>query len=768
MTEPKNRQLNLVPNMLLEWSPTQGVNGDEPVIERLLDFDLDTGEVVVINILDRCAYPALRSYEELLQAHRAGAVAVFENDPFSRLLIPEEKTSAKHKQRREMAWAEMSPLIEHKSAEAMLYTWRRGSLIKAHRLATRRLNKDGTFATLSNTTINKRLRRWWQSGRRKNAFLPNFQNCGGPGKRRLAASPKIDEKHPKVGRRCALAITTGRSTTGVGVRMTDDIYRRFQLGLNKFYMVPGERSLKQVFDLTLKKYFAVDYEIVNGNPIPVVAPAGERPTINQFYYWYESVRDDEKEKRSRQGDIEFELKSRQMLGDSRKMGFAPGSLYQIDATILNLYMVSALDRTRITGRAVLYNCVDVFSSAMPGFAVLLEGPSWVGAMLALDNVSKDKVAFCAELGIEITEDEWPCKGLPTAILADRGEFEGYNADTLVNSLGIRVHNTGVRRADWKGLVERSFGLADEKVIRFTPGYVPPMGRVRGSPDYDLMAVMTLDECRKLLTYYALDYNMNHYLQKYRMNEYMVADYVKRYPLEIWNWGIRSRGGRLTEPSQDIVRLNLLPRKHVSVTARGIHFEGDLYYECETALRENWFVRARSRGQWRVEVAYDPRTTERIYLPLEGGTKLEVCHRTLASMNLPALDWHDAMDYYTLERAAYQASETRRLRSSAILQTQKDNIVGEATERTNAARAAGGQMSKRARRGSIRQNRTAEKQLERDRSQWLLGVGEPTGTKEDNGSHNLETPPPAEVYVPASSKLSRIGALLEKEWSKNEK
>ncbi len=548
--------------------------------------------------------------------------------------------------------------------------------------------------------------------------------------------------------------------------MTDDIYRRFQLGLNKFYKTPEERTLKQAFELTLRKYFAVDYEIVNGNPVPIVAPEGERPTLHQFYYWYEKVRDDEKEKRAREGDTQFELKSRQLLGDSRKMGFAPGSLCQIDSTILNLYLVSALDRTRIIGRPVLYNCIDVFSSALHGLALLLEGPSWVGAMLALDNVSRDKVAFCAELGIEITEDEWPCKGLPTAILADRGEFEGYCADTLVNAFGMRVHNTGVRRADWKGLVERSFGLADEKVIRFTPGYVPPIGYVRGAPDYDLKAVMTPDECRKLLACYALDYNMNFYLKNYRMNEYMVADYVPRYPLELWNWGIRSRGGRLTEPSQETIRLNLLPRKQVSVTARGLHFEGDLYYECETALRENWFVRARNRGQWKIEVAHDPRTTEQIYLPLDGGAKLEVCHRTLASTNLPALDWHDAMDYYALERAAFQASETRRLNSGAVLQAQKDTIVGEATEKTKAAHAANGSTSKRARRGSIRQNRAAEKQIERDRDQWLLGTCKTTPGKGKDDLERVETP--TEQYVPASSKLTRIGALLEKEWTKNGK
>ncbi|HEY2975969.1 MAG TPA: hypothetical protein VGJ48_25875 [Pyrinomonadaceae bacterium] len=270
-----------------------------------------------------------------------------------------------------------------------------------------------------------------------------------------------------------------------------------------------------------------------------------------------------------------------------------------------------------------------------------------------------------------------------------------------------------------------------------------------------------------MTLYALDYNTNFYLKNYRMNEYMIADHVPRYPLELWNWGIRSRGGRLTQPSQEIVRLNLLPRKLVSVTARGLHFEGDLYYECDTALRENWFVKARNRGQWKIEIAYDSRTTKQIYLPLENGTKLEVCRRTLASENLPALDCHDAMDYYALERAAYQVSETRRLNSSALLQTQKDAIVGEATEKTEAANTAAGPTSKRARRKNIRQNRAAEKQTERDRNQWSLGKPDSIEAKAVAGSTPVETITPAEQYIPAASKLARIDALLDKEWSKDE-
>ena len=140
------------------------------------------------------------------------------------------------------------------------------------------------------------------------------------------------------------------------------------------------------------------------------------------------------------------------------MAFGPGSVYQIDATLADIYLVSSLDRTRIIGRPVIYVCIDVFSRIITGICVTLEGPSWLGGMLALDNVMADKIKFCLEYGISLQDDEWPCHHLPEAILADRGEFEGYKANNLVNALGIRIHNTPPYRADWKGIVERHFQL----------------------------------------------------------------------------------------------------------------------------------------------------------------------------------------------------------------------------------------------------------------------------------------------------------------------
>src|SRR2546421_5135194 len=150
--------------------------------------------------------------------------------------------------------------------------------------------------------------------------------------------------------------------------------------------------------------------------------------------------------------------------------------------------------------------MDVFSHAAAGLCVTLEGPSWTGAMLALDIVMADKVAFCAEYDIPIESGAWPIKGFPQAVCADRGEFEGFNATNLVKGLRIRVDTTAPYRADWKAIIERYFGLLNQRCVNFLPGRVRKLSR--GEPDSRLDAMLTLYDFRQLLILYVLDYNLN--------------------------------------------------------------------------------------------------------------------------------------------------------------------------------------------------------------------------------------------------------------------
>jgi hypothetical protein len=64
--------------MLLEWVPADVSASGPPLVERVLDFDKSTDEVVAINIFDECAFPVLRSYRLIEESHTAGALIILE------------------------------------------------------------------------------------------------------------------------------------------------------------------------------------------------------------------------------------------------------------------------------------------------------------------------------------------------------------------------------------------------------------------------------------------------------------------------------------------------------------------------------------------------------------------------------------------------------------------------------------------------------------------------------------------------------------------
>src|SRR5437016_4946802 len=116
--------MHLMTNMLLEWAPMDNDRADLPSVERVLDFDIATDEVVVINIFDRQAFPCLRSYELILQAHRAETLTILENDPFAKMMIPEDKISIKHRQHRDAAYKDIEALLSLEDAEFMIHSWK--------------------------------------------------------------------------------------------------------------------------------------------------------------------------------------------------------------------------------------------------------------------------------------------------------------------------------------------------------------------------------------------------------------------------------------------------------------------------------------------------------------------------------------------------------------------------------------------------------------------------------------------------------------------
>ncbi len=583
------------------------------------------------------------------------------------------------------------------------------------------------------------MRRYWRGGQTKNALLPRYNRSGGKGKPKKSGGRKR-------GRPDILAQATGQQR---GVNVDETMRRYFQRGIKLFYETRQKNSLRRAYDLTLQKFFHRGYEEKSGAQVPVMPPAEALPTFRQFQYWYTKERQAELALRAREGDRRFELHHRAVLGDSTQMAYGPGSVYQIDATPADVYLVSSLDTTRIIGRPVLYFVVDVFSRMIVGFSATLEGPSWLGAMLALENTTCDKVAFCAEYDISISPDEWPSHHLPEKLLADRGELEGYNADNLVNALNITVANTPPYRADWKGIVERYFRLSNDRVTRWLPGAVRADSG-RGDPDYRLDANLTLNEFRKILIWTVLTHNNHYRMAWYPVDKTMMRDQIEPYPTRLWQWGIENRVGHLRTMPQEVIRLNLLPQGVASIARDGIHFQG-LRYTCERAEKENWYINARERGRQKIDVAYDMRRADTLYLRLSDHRQIAPCHLVPKFNAYQGLDWYEAQEYIALGKQRSKAAATGQLQANAAYQSQVDNIVQQAQARQEQSFS---KQSKLARLKGIRDNRRQERQLERGEDNWQLG-----DTPEPDAPENIESPDTEDVYIPEPKKIDLFRQVI---------
>jgi len=616
----------------------------------------------------------------------------------------------KYLAKRDEAWKIIEPLV---SDIHIFDLKRRGKLISARAKEMKVTAK----------VILKYLRQYWQAGLKKNALLPQYINCGGSRKMRRTRDGV------KRGRPSELKIKKGIET---GKNADEDVRRKFRKGIALYYENRSGATLRDAYNDTIRWLFNVGVNTIDGIDYPILPPATERPQLEQFKYWYYRERRLSRSIISRQGKHEFNLNHRALDGNPMLHVFGPGSIFELDSTVADNYVVSALDRNRILGRPVLYFIKDVFSRLIVGIGISLNGPSWETAMIALENMMVDKVAFCKEFGIYIAPWQWPSHYLPRTIRADRGELLSKNSDALVNVLEVEIDNTAPYRPDWKGMIEQNFKLIDDMTIRWIPGQSNEF-RKRGEKDYRYDASLTMYEFRQMIISSVIEYNTTHWLNGYRKDEYMIADHVNPVPIELWNWGIQNCSGVLRTEEREKVRLALLPREQASITPMGIHFKGADYF-CERAKGEEWYEKARLK-RVRIPVSYDPRNTDAIFLRLdeaapdilrflspEGDKNIETASLMKKELRFSGCDWQDVDDYFAMERQAKVFAETDASQQQSDQKTFRENIIKQATEKTAEARRG---QSNASRVEGMTGTKNLESDAERSTDAWVPSLPTPT-------------------------------------------
>src|SRR5690625_8001665 len=100
-------------------------------------------------------------------------------------------------------------------------------------------------------------------------------------------------------------------------------------------------------------------------------------------------------------------------------------------------------------------------------------------------------------------------------------------------------------------------------------------RERGDRDYRLDATLNLKEFTALIITMALHPNQK-VIEKYPVEKAMVAEGLVPTPINLWNWGIQNRKGRLRTIDRNIIRLNVLLRGKATISSDGIKCKNRLY------------------------------------------------------------------------------------------------------------------------------------------------------------------------------------------------
>lgn len=656
--------------------------------QRVLWVVPDEDVLVAIGIQKNLKKPDVYSLQEVMRLLNDGLLQRVEVKLRPYLLQPEEAILRRSLDVRDRAWAIIEPLVRDECIPDIYLPRTRGRLILAR----------ATELELDPKQVYRPLYRYWAYGSCIDALIACYDLCGPSGQRQKAGSKKRGRRPDRV------KLLNDPSVLGPS---RVDVQTKIVQGIHAF-LKPGV-TIKKAWEDTKRTYFKTG-EIEHGNfLIPVPPEAHEAPSLHQFNQVVKEMNQDFSLTKRNISTTTWNLKHRGVLGSSKSRVFGPAARFEIDATIVDVYLVSVFNRAWLIGRPVLYVVVDVFSRMVVGFYLGLEGPSWEGARLALFNAFSDKADFCRQLGVDISPDLWPCRHLPHKLLCDNGELKSKASDALPKELGITIQNAAVRRPDWKPNVEQQFNLINNHTIHFEPGALNRRLDEMKRRYCSLDAALTLPELSRILAYRFIEYNLSAYRANALPDEMLGENLMDATPLSVWNWGMEHLTGGAKVLEKQRVWTKLLPAATASVRRDGIYFQGRRY-ACERAVREEWFARTRTNGRVEpIEIRYLPYAPACIWILNVTSREWEPCELLDNNEKYRLARLEEMLDRAKLLglEADRKASELRQV--CATLDTECEAITAAAK---NAAAQAKRGLSKTEKKANVQANRAFEKTSER--------------------------------------------------------
>jgi len=674
---------------------------------RLLQLDTVADQAWVIDTVDPLAVPQLVQYQWLLDACKPYKAA-------TGLQLGSRSLGASDamKKTRDRGWSLIEPLIANSKVFA---AETRGPLVAARAQET----------STSENTVMKHLRRYWQRGQTLDALLGDYDNARVSG---------TDDQVPR-GRRTA----DGRPP----YLLTAVDKKNFDRAITSYYLTKRYHTITATHQWMLERF----YTYVDGNGKKCLKAQSEYPSVRQLTTWLHKTYPLEYQMRKRLGDKEFDRDHRQKLGSIELDCHGAGHMYEIDATIGDVFLVSSDDPKAIVGKPTIYLIIDRATRLIVGWYVGFESPSWMAAVQAILSIAEDKAELCARYKVPYDPADWPADGvLPETFLADQGELAGKNSRRISPGLNAYVQNVPGLRPDWKPLVECGFKMLYQVISQDLPAYDPPENqkRRRGKA-YFLDATLNLEQFTSRIVMAIIAHNKT-MQTNYPLNKGHIRAGVSPIPRELWHFEARTRAGALARFTADSVRLELMPREMGTITEHGIRVR-NCFYTFPEAEKAGWFSTSRVKGVSKVEVGIDYRLCDRIVV-FDPAIKGRLYEGRLT----PAYRKFEGMSFADIARqvraiAALTAGASHLKRENLLdfhVHSGKQNK--EAQDRYDNA-TGGKRISRKGRRKDIADMRAVEIQKERERTAGIPDIATLQATSQPVKSTPTSPTPPAAPVVP---------------------
>lgn len=529
------------------------------------------------------------------------------------------------------------------------------------------------------------LRRYWLNGQCKAALYGDYWRCG-----QLDETSGYSVVIKTAGGKDLVLMSAGRGRargrrpldgTYEPYVITEEVHEQILAVGRKVLFESEKQSVRHAADEVVRQLFCA--RSANGaleldeNGAARLLPLGMRPTHEQIRYRLRRCLSVSETFKKRTVNRLFENNHDATLGSAAEDGALPGEVYEIDATIVDLWLVSKADRVGIIGKATLYLVMDRRSGLIVGFHLSLEKPCFDGARQALLSVANDWKEICKRHGVVYRESAFPAVGvIPQRLVMDRGDGQVGRSDVFCEELGLSVSNLPAYMSRLKGTVECGMRLVQTPILDHVPGAtLSRQAKQRRSPKYEKDACYTFDDLYATL----LNVVMTHNLSPKATREVFPEDVARGYissPAERWTRLTEEEGVLGRVHSRAVLEDLLRPTASASVTKSGVQFMG-LCYEFDEFKALDWPSIASLRGQFAVKVAYSP-----MWL-----NEITVFHPKIANVRYVAKltrRYAQAFDGYSeSELREFRSEARRRRKEGAELELAHRLALGEVVEARSA-------------------------------------------------------------------------------------